>query len=213
MKTKNIFKEAKNAKETNQQPANPVLPGIRRLAVLAKIEKYVKAAREAQTKILNGQLMTLFVNRGLVLARRPDNFTATDDRASASCQLKIRSTALREDEADLLDSYGIPYSTAGSEEETFRINPAYADDQELLRKVSAALMKLKGFPIDFIEVSEAKSVRKVTEDTLNSIFQLNRDPDITEELLKVVSTVAMNPKVECDSKEMLDVLGPELITE
>ncbi len=170
-------------------------------AVLAALEGMAKTT-EAEIK---AQMADEFVKEGCKIGRRPENFKGVDVGATASCQIRKRSTrsVLSEGEIELLEANGVEYETVADVEDTFVINPTYAADSDLLGKVSKKLEGIKGLPEDFIQHQEGKSRCVATEASVEQIFTLA--PEVTSELLDVVATLAIRPKLDdANLKSALD---------
>ncbi len=161
-------------------------------AVLAALEGMAKTT-EAEIK---AQMAEEFVTEGCAIGRRPENFKGIDAGATASCQIRKRSSrsVLTEGEVELLEANGITYETIDDVEDTFVINPAYAGDSDLLQKISKKLEQIKDLPEDFIQHQEGKSRRVASDDSIQEIFTLK--PEVTSELLDVVATLAIRPKLD-----------------
>ena len=197
--------KAKPAKGKKSKGREVEVKGLNELAsikaVLAALEGMAKTT-EAEIK---AQMLQEFVKDGCAIGRRPENFKGVDVGATASCQIRKRSSKsiLSEGEVELLEEHGVIYETIDDVEDTFVINPAYAGDSDLLAKISKKLETIKGLPEDFIQHQEGKSRRVATEESLEQIFTLK--PGVTCELLDVVATLAIRPKLDnADLKGALD---------
>lgn len=196
----NMF--AKAAKiETTKKPAAKkndrpelAIAGIENLASIDAVMKALTALRATVEESVKGQMAVAFVADGEKIGRKPDSFVGIENGASASCELRKRSTAsvLTDDEVALLEAQGITYETVETTKECFVINPAYKDDSKLLEKVSAALEKVKDMPEDFIMMQTGVYKRVVTDETVNQVFAKKQ----AEDLLSVVGVLAIKPKIE-----------------
>ena len=148
--------EPKPAKGKKSKGREVEVEGLNELAsikaVLAALEGMAKTT-EAEIK---AQMLQEFVKEGCAIGRRPENFKGVDVGATASCQIRKRSSrsVLSEGEIELLEEHGVEYETIDDVEDTFVINPAYAGDSDLLGKVSKKLEGIKGLPKDFIQHQE-----------------------------------------------------------
>lgn len=195
-------KKAKGKKSKGREVA------VKNLNQLASI-KAVLAALEGMAKTTEAEIKTQmaeeFVTEGCAIGRRPENFKGIDKGATASCQIRKRSSrsVLTEGEVELLEANGVEYETIDDVEDTFVINPAYAGDSALLQKVSKKLEGIKDLPEDFIQHQEGKSRRVATDASVEQIFTLK--PEVTSELLDVVATLAIRPKLDnADLKSCLE---------
>jgi hypothetical protein len=205
--TSSVKKAKKNEKAEIQ------ISGLRDLAVLDTVEKTVKSLKENVRIGINAQLTNHFADSGAKLHRQPENFRGVELDASASCELRKRSdrSVLNDQEIALLESEGIPFSEIVDREETFIINPAYAQDAKLLGKVGTVLGKIPGMPADFIQKQTAVRRTVVSDESLPAVFA--KDAGKIAELLAVVGVLAVKPKLEAtDISEALDAIK-ELIAE
>jgi hypothetical protein len=176
------------------------LKGLKELAeidALIKSLSTIKASLEADVKGKGFDTFFEMAQNG----KRPDSFRGTDGTASASVEMRKRSTAsvLSDSEVDLLTSHGIKVEKKVTTQMLFAINPSYAADGELLEKVSEAISAI--VPEDFIMVQEEKSSNVVSDETIEAAFA-KRAP---REVIKTITTMALKPKLETtDLKVILD---------
>ncbi len=188
--------EPKQAKGKKSKGREVQVKGLNELAsikaVLAALEG-LAITTEAQIK---AQMAEEFVTEGCAIGRRPENFKGIDLGATASCQIRKRSSksVLSEGEVELLEANGVTYETIDDVEDTFVINPAYSGDSDLLEKISKKLATIKGLPEDFIQHQEGKSRRVASDASVQEIFTLK--PEVTNELLDVVATLAIRCKLD-----------------
>jgi hypothetical protein len=123
---------------------------------------------------------------------RPESFRGTDGMASASVEMRKRSTnsALNEDEVKVLREHGIEPFKQIVTQEMFGINPTYAADNSLMQRVEKALVKVAGLPADFIVKQEEVSKLVVTDEMLDAAFK-KRDPVV----LQITTCMALKPKL------------------
>lgn len=216
----NIFEKAKTTKTTKTTASKKnkkkevKIDGLKQLASLKAVEKALKAMIATVEEDVKEQTAELFVEDGIKRGARPDNFRGIDEGASASCELRKRSTRspLNPDETSLLDDYGIDYDVEVDVEETFVINPAYANDQAILEKVAKALSKVKDLPDDFIIMQEGVSRKVVTDDTVNQIFQ-KKDAAVVRRLMEITCTQAVKPTLDGGIDEAMEVVRSMLVGE
>lgn len=144
--------------------------------------------------------------------KRPENFRGVEGNASASIELRKRSSAsaLSEAEVTLLKSHGIAAEKKIVTQQLFGINPKYASDDKLLDKVSKAISKF--VPEDFIVVQEEKSAMIVSDEAIEKVFTLK--PAVLHDIMGTVTTLAIKPKLEeVDIDEVIqnvwDIISPE----
>lgn len=197
--------DAKPAAKKGSKKEEIQLAGIETIAQIDALTKILAAARatiEAETK---SAAMDLFVD--MADGKRPENFRGVEGDASASVELRKRSTAsaLNEGEIQHLTSLGLKVEKAVAVQELFAINPAYAGDAKLLEKVSKALEKI--VPVDFIVKQEEKSKTVVTDETIDGAFAAN---DRTA--IEIVSVLALKPKLEVTNVDKLFATVQKLVT-
>lgn len=199
----NMFNKAKTTEK--KAPAGKkskgrevVMKNLNTLASIRSVMASLESLAQTTEATVKEQMANEFVKEGCAIGRKPESFKGIDEGASASCQLRKRSSrsVLTEGEIDLLGQHGVEYETLEDIPETYIINPAYAGDSDLLGKVSKKLEGIKGLPEDFIQHQESKSRHVASEESINKIFTL--DPEVTAELLDVVATLAIRPKLETE---------------
>jgi len=155
---------------------------------------------------------TEFMAMTKIVGHRPDNFKGVEIvdgvTATASMELRKRSSAssLTEEEAELLKGYGLKVETKIAVNKLFGINPKYAENEELLAKVSAAIEAF--VPEDFIVEQAEVSSHIVSDETIEAAFKV-RDPagEMPNALFDVVTTLAIKPKMDkVDLPKILDSL-------
>lgn len=174
METKtNLFAKAKAApavkasKKSNK--AEKPISGMEGFAVVVSLMKNLEGIKATMEGEIKSEMRGIFVVDGE--GQRPESFRGVEGSAEASCELRKRTamSALSQTEIDALTADGIPVGKSESIPERFIINPAYANNQELLAKVSAALSKITELPDDFIQVQAEVSKVIVTDETLEAV--------------------------------------------
>lgn len=195
----NMFTAAKTktapaAKGKGKAKVEVQLSDLENYATICATIEQLEALRDTFCENVKGQVEEYFVETGTVNAARPENFKGVEGAASASCELRKRSTrsALTAEEVAELEALDIPVGTETVQEGCFIINPAYSQDDELLAKVAAALGKVKGLPLDFIQRQEAVERRVVTDETIAAVFRKG----LAERFFKTVGVLALKPKVD-----------------
>jgi hypothetical protein len=145
---------------------------------------------------LKADMAEHFVDAGCTKKGRPDNFTGVEDNATASCQLRLKSSrsVLTDDEVALCEEMGVPYTVSDITTETFIFNPAYLGNAKLMAQIEAALAKIPGLPSDIIQHQAGKAVRIATDASIDAAFKLS--PEKCALILPVVTTMAVSPKFE-----------------
>lgn len=194
----NMFDAAKAApkkvatKKAAKEKAEVTIVGLEELAVIKTVSKALEGLSDSLESEVKEQIASAFVQTSN--GKKPENFRGVENDASASCELRKRSSrsVLSVDEQALLAEYNISTEIVEDVTEAFVINPKYKDDQALLSKVSTALGKVNGMPEDFI-VHQAQEARVVTTATsLDEVFA-NPNAEVVAQLLKVVGTLAIKP--------------------
>lgn len=193
------------AKAKKPEKASIEITGIEALSAIDHAIKALTALKETYEADVKSEVAMHFVKAGVEARRRPVNFTGTDGKATASCELRKRSSrsGLAEGEIEMLEQAGITTEVAEDVVDTFVINPAYAGDQNLLAKIEKKLSQIKDLPEDFILRQEGVSRRIVPDAALDQIFTF--DEATAAALLPVVSTIALKPKFEAET--LSDVFG------
>lgn len=191
----NLFKkaapvtaEAKGTKKSKK--AEHHISGLQQLAeldALIKSASALKASLEAEVK--EAALEIAIENAG---GKKPESFRGVDGIASASLEFRKRSSAssLSQSEVDLLSEHGISAERVEVTKHLYAINPAYAADDSLLEKVSAALEGI--VPDDFIMVQEGKDKYIVNDAAVDKAFAVKAPVEV----IKTVITQAIKPKLE-----------------
>lgn len=169
------------------------------LAELAKLDAVIKSLSTLKETIeasIKEDALAKFVRDANCNHKRPANYTGIDGEATASIELRKRSTMskLSENEVAYLKSNGVEVEKVVEAPKLFAINPKYAGDEELMNKVEkklvAALEGLVGD--DFFVVQEERAKYVVSDETIDATFK----KDVDETLVKMVATLAIKPKLE-----------------
>jgi hypothetical protein len=194
--SKNLFNTATVIKSPaksgkNGAKAEVTVKGLELYAALDAAAKAIKGLQEANRGELNDQIFGHFVNEGARSHTQPANFRGIEGEASASCELRKRSTrsVLNEQEVTILAENNIPVEVIEDKPETFIINPTYLEDAKLMKKVGEQLGKITGIPADFILKQEAKRSTVASDESLAAVFKLAADK--IAELLPVVGVTAI----------------------
>lgn len=196
-----MFSNAKTLKTATKKKTEKTevkISGLETLAAIDHVMKSLAALKETVESDVKSAMASHFVTTGCATQRRPENFKGVDGVATASCELRLRSSrsALSDAEIEALDHYSIPHVLVEDVAETFVINPAYKDDQKLLAQIEKKLKAIKDIPEDFIMVQEGVSRHVVVEESIERIFTLN--PNVASSLLPIVGTLAVKPKLDVD---------------
>jgi hypothetical protein len=165
-------------------------------AALCAVQKNVEAQISVIGSGIKGVMMSNFISEGIRKGCKPDSYKGAENGSTASLQFRCRSTTsgLSEEEVELLEEYNIPYSEAIARDETFIINPAYADltvaeNAAMLEKVEEALSAL-GLPADFIMKQEKDAKKIVTDETIEAVCKLTKKGKPDEASIAALMPVA-----------------------
>lgn len=164
------------------------IDGIEELAILKeKVKEYEGKISVLEDKV-KSQSKEIFISQGEKTHKRPDNFQGVDGRATASCQLRKRSTTsvLTDVEVATLKEANIPFETITDVEETFVINSIFAKDQKVLARVAKALKELN-LDKDFILKQLGQTRNVVSEESLDVAFQRG----IFRKVADILTTIAV----------------------
>ena len=189
------------------------IDGLRTVAALDAAEKAIKGLKESLRSSVDAQIVDYFVNASALTKRQPENFRGYEDDASASCELRKRSTRspLNEVEVKILSENNISVEEVVDRAETFIINPKYVTDEKLMNRVGMTLGKIPGMPADFIQKQEAKKTTVVSENALPEVFA--KPSDKIAELLRIVGVIALKPTLaNTDLAEVMSLIG-ELVAD
>jgi hypothetical protein len=195
-----IFATAKKAGSTKKkggkaEKERKAIPGLEVYSKLDALEKNIAALKEVARLKVDILVRELFIDKALATGTKPESFRGYEGTAEASVEYRKRSTAsaLNDVEKELLKTFNIPTEEVADRPETFIINPAYAKDNALLKKVGAALKKVD-LPEDFLQVQEATIKTVVTNETLAAVFTTKK-LEVVEALFSVVGLTAYKPVV------------------
>jgi hypothetical protein len=201
-----MFDSAKTLKTGKAPKATSVkeqitIAGIEVVAALDVVIKSLVALKKTKDADVKDAMIGYFAEKGVATGARPVNFRGVEGAASASCELRIRSSAsaLTPDEIELLAAKNIPMETVVDTVETFVINPEYLNDAEIMGKIEAALKKVKGIPEDLFLKQEGRSKTIVGEGAFDALFS-NKDMNEEEaiDLLPLISVPAIKPTLDND---------------
>jgi hypothetical protein len=185
------------------------------LAALDQVADAVAGARVVYEGMIKDQVNDIFVEKGMELGKRPENMLGTACFATASLELRKRSSAsvLNTDDQALLAKYGVPMDEKVIKEavpERFFFNPEILNNPKLRAKVSAALggVDFGGIaPLLQQPAEDAVTAKIACDDSINAVFTAaDNDADVLQ-LMKLVTTLALKVKMNTgDIKIALDVL-------
>ena len=185
------------------------LQDLEAYAQLDAVAKACEGLKKTLGAEINAEALLEFMRLGQN-GVRPESFTGIDGNATASMELRKRSTAsvLTEDEVAELTKLSIPVATIVTQNELFGINPDYATNMELLTKVEKALAGI--VPDNFFFKQEEISKKVVSDESLAIAFS-KKAP---ESIIRLLTTSAIKPKLAITNMaEVLVAIKPMLTGE
>lgn len=205
MKTASLFDKANtlsatSAKVSKSKYAEHPILGIEEYAVIRHLISVLEVLLEGSKIEIVKKAYNMFIKKGIKEKKRPSNFIATDGTATAVCQLRKGSQALSEDDLAILiknipDLINSVTKRVITTHETFVINPAHANNKDLLDKVSNALMNIPEIPTDFILKQAENSKTVVADDALEVLFANGLTAKKLEALLPLLSIITLTPRL------------------
>lgn len=197
----NMFEKAKQTevkKPKSKGKAKPEfdIADLETYAAIQAAKKTLETMEKTLKSSINEEAIEIFANK-----KSAESFNGVDGDTTASLQLRKRSgrSVLSEQEKTILDNLGI--SNEKSADSKFYINSKYAEDGDLLEKVSAALEDI--VPEDFFGHTGEKFV--TTDSSIAEAFK-NCEGDELIDVLKIVGTQAARTKFGGSHDDMVKIL-------
>jgi hypothetical protein len=205
--------------KTKAEKATVHINGLKRYAILVHLSKTFATMAELWGEKVRNQMTSHFVAEGCKTGKRPTNFMGTDGEASASCELRMRSSRspLSIDEQVTAKDHDLPTEEIEDVVGTFVIAPAYATDMAMLAKIEMAHTaynigrpEAERIPDDLFMKQEAKTRVIISEKAMDELF--TRPADIVRDLLPLVGTLAIKPKLEiANDMDMVGMVSTMLV--
>jgi hypothetical protein len=184
------------------KPTKPVdlIEGWEELCALDVVSKALAGLVTVKKLSLEeGPITDLLVTRGLATGRKPESLSPVEGEGKGSAYIAKRSTKspLSEEEIELLtETVGeeaLPSYVEMVEDRPalLAVNPEYASDEALLRKIDRALKSVKDIPEDFIIETEAVSKTVVADGAVNEMFKLS--PEKLEAVFALLAGISLRP--------------------
>jgi len=191
----NLFTNATQASATKAKSNKPVV-AIDYLEEFARIKAFQQSLKSQEDYFgakVKSQMLDKFAELGSASHRQPENFQGVDGEATASLELRKRSSVsgLNEIEITHCEKYQVPTRAV----QDYVINPEHAHVKEYQDEISKLLGKAiesGKLPKDIIQVKNSRVI--VTEDSLPKVFQLT-DQAVMRAMLEVVGTPAIKAKL------------------
>lgn len=168
--------------------------GLYQIAALDQVLADVKAARDDLEVEVKALVQEEFVRLGCATKRQPANFIGCENGATASLELRKRSTrsTLKVEEITLCDEFKIEYEDVWDVIETFVINPEYLADKKVMgaleKAVGAAIAQGK-LPLDILQKQTGVSRTILSEVALPNLFAKGKE--IVEKAISFCSVLAV----------------------
>lgn len=184
-----VIEAPKPKKAKKDEKEEVVLDGLEDYSVIISVIKNLEAVAKTMESDLKEQMKSHFSKA----EKKPDNFRGVEGDAKASCEMRKRSSAstLTDEEVTLLTKLGVPFDVVPVVEERFIVNPAYSADQDLLKKVSDALSKVKELPADFIMLQKGSSKSVTNDDTIPVAYEKK----VFASIMDSIAVFAIKPTV------------------
>lgn len=207
-KTAKVIAKPAAAKKSTKEEIN--IGNLKSYAELKSLIASLEGIAGSMEAGIKAESRDIFINMAAQNGKRPESFRGIDGTASASVEMRKRSTmsVLTSDQQALLATLNIKGETVIVTQELYGINPAYAEDADMLGQVEAALSGI--VPEDFIIKQEGKSKVVVNDDCMDAVFKaievhaksaktdVQKDAAIAQAraLVECVGVLALKPKLE-----------------
>jgi hypothetical protein len=197
MNAKKVTSVAAAPKSKAAAKAFDILPGLEEVAALDACAKAIKALLDLKKSELKEVATAQLIENGLKQHSRPDVVRFADGEfATGRATITKRSSVspLSTDELSMLTELlgaELPdfVETVEKHPAMLAVNPAYANDESLLKRIDKALSGIKGVPEDFIVQIEAESKVVVSDTATDAVFRL--DADVTEQVFPLIAGVSL----------------------
>jgi hypothetical protein len=201
------------------------LPGLEAVAALDACAKAIKGLLDLTKAEAKEIATTRLIDAGLERHARPDTIHVEDGafasgrvtvvkRSTASPlssdELEILATVLpveRDDDNNIVSVPGFA-ETLEKHPAMLAVNPAYAHDEELLKRIDKALSGVKGIPEDFIVNVASESKIVVSDTATDAVFRL--DAKKAEQVFPIIANVTLGT-VFSDISKAWEIVKPMLI--
>jgi hypothetical protein len=202
------------------------LPGLADVAALEACAKAIKGLIDLKKAALKESATEILIENGLRKYSRPDVLPLVDgDYATGRASVTRRSVVspLSADELEFLadlvpgterDEDGNIVAIEGFAETLEKqpamlaVNPAYAKDEALLKRIDKALSNVKGIPEDFIVQTTAEAKVVVSETAPDAVFRL--DAETAAQVFPLIAGVSLGT-VFTDVSRAWELVKPLLV--
>jgi hypothetical protein len=203
--------ETKAPKSKSKAPIVEIA-GILDHAVFSALEKSMKTMKETVAVQIKDSMLDHFMVTGMKLGDKPENFKGVEirgkdwngvDDAESSCQLRERpdTSPLTPDEIAMLKDHDFPMVENVKTIETFIINPAYVNDEKILKAMEKALapaMKKGELPSDLFMKQPGVKTTVLGENAIEHLFKNFKNSKVIRNLLDIVAVPSIRPSLKED---------------
>jgi hypothetical protein len=179
-------------KSKGKQKVTREIAGAEKLAMVSALSKALEAVKDTFAGMVKTEAACYFREQIDTTGRKPESFKATEGAAVVSVELRKRGSNHPLSEAQVAALRGAGFEP-GQEVVTpklFAINPAHAENTELLAKVEAALSGI--VPENFI-VLQPERVNYIVTDELLEAVMTKKAP---AEVVSCVTSLACKPALK-----------------
>jgi hypothetical protein len=199
--------------------------GWEELAALDSAVKAMSSLLDLRKSEMKSRLRETFIERGVQAGNKPDSMAIVEGDAKGSSYLTKRSdrSPLGSDDLKLIaETLGEDTVTRGEDgaitgingvAETLEsqpsmvvLNPAYVNDQALLKRIDKALEGVRGIPEDLIVQTPAEAKVVVSDTALATMFRSGEDA--AQALLEVLGIVAVRPVYSAGLEKAWSIIKP-----
>ena len=202
---------------TKGKPSKPtdLIEGWEELCALDAVSKALAGLVTLKKQAIEeGPVTDLLVTRGLATGRKPESLSPVEGDGKGSAYIAKRSTRspLSEEELELLSetvgeaNVGGYVETVEAQPAMLAVNPAYAGDEALLRKIDKALAGVKGIPEDFIQQYPAQSKTVFAEEAVNAMFKLS--PEKLDAVFSLLAGISLRPVYGASLEKAWEAIKP-----
>jgi hypothetical protein len=184
------------------------IEGLAEVAALDACMKAIKGLLDLKKEALKSSAIEQLIETGIERHSKPDHLSLVEGEATGRVAITKRSTAspLSTDEVELLaemvgdvvhDTDGNITAVPGFAEilesipASLQINPIYASNEDLLKKIDKALSGVKGIPEDFVISVPASSKMVVSDSATDAVFRLPVEQ--VETVFGLIARVSLTP--------------------
>ena len=191
-------KEAKPKAKKNSKREVELGEKLTTSAAIGALLGSLGSIKETLDEELKQTMTDEFVAEAIKTQRRPESFKGVSDEASASCEIRKRSTrsVLSPEEVTILQNYGVEVETKTIKEavpERYIINPKAFAEPELLQEISNRLAGLETKDGEgLVLLQEAKKAVEAKVVGINALDDVSRKIKDEHKLERIFDIIAVN---------------------